>query len=167
LGRALPLLVAICICAGCGSVYVSRENADLVGTVEDRIDYDSPPMMVQAVRPEYPDIARSMGAEGVVRLKALILEDGRVGKVQVMESANPALVDAALTALRLSSFSPAKKAGQPCLGTVVIPFVFGQDDEWLRTRQGLEFDEASHADDHGFVPVELPPPPEGDVRPGK
>jgi TonB family protein len=130
LGRALTLLVVIGLCATCGPVYTSSENADLIGRVADELDFDAPPVPIQVVRPEYPEMARKMGVEGLVHLRVLILENGKVGGVEIIESANPLLVDAAVTALRQSLFSPAKKAGQPCCGVLVIPFVFGGEESW-------------------------------------
>jgi TonB family protein len=167
LGRALTLLVLIGLCVGCGTVYTSKENAELIGDFDDQLDFDTPPVMVQAVRPEYPDIARKIGADGVVRLKALILETGEIGKIQIVESASPILVDAAVTALRQSQFMPARKDGEPCCGFVIIPFVFGQEDAWLRDRQGLPVDHSGAPKDKGFVPVEPPEPPAGSIKPAK
>lgn len=167
MGRALTVLGLIVLLAGCGTVYTSKENAELVGVFEDQMDYDTAPIMVQSVRPEYPEIARKMGVDGVVRLKALILEDGQVSKVQILESANPILVDAALTALRQSRFIPARKAGQPCCGTVTIPFIFGCEEAWMRDRKGLEVEHTGAPKDHGFVTVEPPEPPQRDIKPGK
>jgi TonB family protein len=167
LARALALLVSVGLLAGCGTVYTSKENAELIGDFEDILDVDVPPAMVSTVRPEYPDIARKMGAEGVVRLKALILEDGQVAKVQVIGSANPILVDSAITALRQSRFIPAKRDGEPCCGTLVIPFIFGKDETRVHDRMGLEVDHTGGPKDKGFVPVEPPEAPERDIKPGK
>jgi TonB family protein len=167
LGRALTLLVLAGVFAGCGSVYTSSQNASLIGLFEDEVDYDTPPIMVQAVRPEYPDIARKMGAEGVVRLKALIREDGKIGMVQIMESANPILTDAAITALRQSVFIPAKRAGQPCCGTVIIPFVFGSEENWARGRQGVVVEPAGGPEEYGLAPAEPEASPESSIKPSK
>jgi TonB family protein len=160
-------LVVIGLCAGCGPVYTSRENAELIGHFEDEVDYDAPPVMVQAVRPEYPEIARKMGAEGIVRLKVLILETGEVGAVQIVESANPILVDAAITALRQSLFMPAKKGGQPCCGTVIIPFVFGSEETWAHNRRGLDVDRTGAPEENGLVPAEPPTSTQETFKPAK
>jgi TonB family protein len=167
LGRALALLVLATLCAGCATTYTSRENAELIGDFEEPADFDMPPVMVQAVRPEYPDIARKLGADGVVRLKALILETGEVGKVQILESASPILVDAAITALKKSQFMPATKDGEPCCGFVIVPFIFGNEGVVIRDWQGLEVDRTGAAQDRGILPVEPPEAPERDIRPGK
>jgi hypothetical protein len=61
LGRALVVLAALsfCLaCTGCGGALTSKENARLLGEFEDRLDYDTPPTLVSAVRPEYPEMAR-------------------------------------------------------------------------------------------------------------
>jgi TonB family protein len=148
-------------------MYTSNENAELIGDFDDRLDFDVPPMLVRAARPEYPDIAQKMGAEGMVRLKALILEDGTIGGVQVEESANPILVDAAITALRESLFIPAKKAGQPCCGTVIIPFIFGSEEKWVSDLKGVDVDYTGAVEDIGFAPVEPPERSGRYLRPAK
>jgi TonB family protein len=97
-----------------------------------------------------------MGAEGMIRLRVLILETGDVGRIEIVESANPLLVDAAITALRQSEFSPAKKAGQPCCGTLVIPFVFGGEESW--TDELRSIDVGSTGRPAGEAPLTGKPP---------
>jgi TonB family protein len=167
-GRALTLLVLIGLWACCAPVYTSNENAQLIRDFQDEVDYDAPPTMVHTVRPEYPEIARRVGADGVVRLKALILENGELAAVQILEGDNPILADAAITALRHSMFIPAQKGGQPCRGTMVIPFLFGAEEGRVGTLKGLE--EADHTgtpQEDTLIPVEPPSGPEETIKPAK
>ena len=167
MGRALTLLVVIGLCATCGPVYTSSENADLIGRVEDELDFDAPPVPVQVVRPDYPDIARKMGAEGVVRLKVLIREDGEIGGVEIVESANPLLVDAAVTALRQSLFSPARKGGQPCCGTLIIPYMFGAEDPWVEGLRSMDMDRTGAPVTSDDLTGKPPSSPKGDISSSK
>jgi TonB family protein len=157
------LIVSLCI--GCSGTLTSRENAPYLGEVEDITDYDTPPSLVSAVRPEYPEMARELGVEGRVVLRVLVLEDGTVGRVQVIETPNPILVDEAITAVRKSMFFPATRNGIPCCGTMTIPFIFDKQDTWVRDRAGLEADDAGYVD--RTEPVELPTQDAGDLTPGK
>jgi TonB family protein len=165
-GRALIFILTTGLMVSCGASSISRENADLVVDFEDMVDYDSPPVLIRAVRPDYPEMARQVGVEGRVVLKVLVLEDGYVGAVQILESPSTVLTDHAITALRQSVFAPATKEGQPCCATTVIPFVFGPDDVWIRTRAGLESDQAGEPPDKTPA-VERPDSPGQDIKPKK
>jgi TonB family protein len=131
------IVLALGIMAGCGSL-TSRENAKLITDFEDMTDYDTPPVLVKTVRPDYPEIIKEVGTGGKVVLKALVLEDGSIGAVQIMESPNDVLANEAITALRLSEFAPARKDGRPCCATTLIPFMFDKDEVQVRSSSGLE-----------------------------
>jgi TonB family protein len=167
MGRAVALLALIGLCAGCGSGLASKENTDLLGEFDDIVEYDTPPVMVNAVRPEYPEMAREMGAEGKVVLKALIREDGKVGAVEIMESENPLLLDQAITALRQSTFVPATKDGEPCCATMVVPFIFNKEQTGIGSRTGLEVDRSSAPPEGEILPVEPPSSADEAIRPTK
>jgi len=166
-GRALILLAVTGLCVGCGALFSGHDHADIIRQLDDIVDYDTPPMLVEAVRPEYPEVAREVGAEGRVVLKALILEDGQLGGVQVVESPNPILANVAITALKQSVFTPARKAGEPCCGTMVIPFIFEKDQGRGYTRTGLEVDRTGAPEEESYMPAELPGGPEEDIKPAK
>lgn len=60
--------------------------------------------------PKYPDLAIKAGIEGVTFVKILIDIDGSVIEVKILKSSGNQMLDqAALTAARLSEFSPAKQ----------------------------------------------------------
>ena len=150
-----------------GAVTTRQDHAEILGQFEDVLDYDTPPMLVQAVRPEYPEVAREVGAEGRVVLKALILEDGQLGRIEILESPNPILANEAISALRQSVFSPARKGGVPCCGTMVIPFVFDKDEGRAYDRTGLDVDRTGAPEEESYMPPDLPQSPQEDIRPAK
>ena len=165
LGRALAVTVALSLCIGCSGALTSRENAPYLGEFEDILDYDTPPALVSAVRPDYPEMAREVGVEGRVVLRVLVLEDGTVGKVQVLETPNPILVDEAITAVRKSVFFPATKEGAPCCATMLIPFIFDTEDTYARDKIGQDIDQGTYVDK--TKPVVPPSDADPDLRPDK
>ena len=62
--------------------------------------------------PDYPRLARSSGAGGVVELSATILPSGRVGEVKVLKG-HPLLRQAAVDAVKTWTYRPAMLNGQP------------------------------------------------------
>jgi TonB family protein len=137
LARALVIALAAVLLVGCGSL-TSRENADLIAEFDDIVDYDRPPVLINAVSPEYPDIVREVGAEGRVIIKVLVLEDGTLGAVQIVESPNDILANQAISALRKSEFRPAIRDGRPCCATTLVPFVFDSGKAGVGTRDSYE-----------------------------
>lgn len=62
--------------------------------------------VVYRVLPVYPPIARQIGAQGPVVLRAVIARDGTVDSLRVVSSAHPALNQAALEAVSQWRFRP-------------------------------------------------------------
>ena len=75
------------------------------------------------VSPEFPADMRSRGQEGLVILKIVVEEDGRVGALKVMRGEEP-FIAAALAAVKAWRYTPALVAGQPTavFRIVKIPF---------------------------------------------
>jgi len=75
------------------------------------------------VRPEYPESARRAGTEGLVILKIVVTETGRVGNIQVMKG-EPPFVEAALAVVKTYTFQPAMLAGRPIavFRIIKVPF---------------------------------------------
>ncbi len=80
---------------------------------------------LRRVKPTYPEAARRMGLEGVVKLDALVGPDGRVQRVRVVdpEHSPPILTRAAEEALWRWSFKPAPSSDRPVV-LVRVPFNF-------------------------------------------
>jgi TonB family protein len=72
-----------------------------------------PPALVSRVEPVYPEIARRLGAEGEITLKIVVEADGSVGRVTVEHGGHPALVDAAVAAVKRWRYRPARVDGSP------------------------------------------------------
>lgn len=75
--------------------------------------------------PRYPESARRAGAQGTTLIKVLILATGKIGEIQIEESAgHPALDQAAIDAVRRWRFEPGKENGRPVDLWVLIPLEF-------------------------------------------
>lgn len=157
MSRRIVLCIAVIGLLGCSSAGVQK-SAFPLGVVEDKLVYDQAPVLVSQGRLDYPEAAREASAEGKVLLKVLVLEDGKVGAVQVMESAHPLLTNSAVDAGRKSVFKPATLKGVPVQSTVVMPFVFAMDRGARRTSLNVEpIDQTPSPGNEALVP---PPEPE-------
>jgi TonB family protein len=91
----------------------------------DYVAYSISPAPLNVLRPVYPSICRTMGAEGKVTLHLLVDKGGQVAKVRVLKSSgNEALDEAAMEALRASTFSPALQGDKPVAVWLSYPVVF-------------------------------------------
>ena len=76
-------------------------------------------------KPNYPMIARRKGYEGVVLLKVWVLENGKVGKIELQKSSNYEMLDkSAMKAVENWIFIPGKKGGEPISSWVTVPIKF-------------------------------------------
>ena len=67
------------------------------------------PVLKQEVKPSYPEIAKKLGAKGVVYLRVLVDENGRVKDVKVTRSSGYDFLDnSAVEAAKGYIFEPAK-----------------------------------------------------------
>lgn len=89
------------------------------------VPFDQPPVPIHTVAPQYPDLARRAGVEGVVYVIVTIDETGRVvNAIPGSTDANPLLVQAALDAARKWLFTPAKQRDIPVKVNFAIPIAF-------------------------------------------
>jgi TonB family protein len=149
------VLAALALSLGCAGVAVKQENPLVVSTVDDALNYDTPPSVISSAKPQYSDFAREVRAEGRVLLKVLVLENGKVGAVQVLESSHPLLTENALEAVSNSVFAPAVLKGVPVQATIIMPFVFSLDPNLMRTSITEE-----PKPDIGSPGVNVNPPPQ-------
>lgn len=76
-------------------------------------------------KPKYPMIAKRYGYEGLVILSVYVLENGRVGKIQLKKSSGYDVLDnSALKAVRGWVFVPGMRNGKPASSWVVVPVRF-------------------------------------------
>ena len=76
--------------------------------------------LVTKVAPIYPASARFTRASGTVLLEALIGKDGRIHRLRVLQSPDPALTVAALTAVQQWVYKPYLLNGEPVEVTAKI-----------------------------------------------
>jgi len=87
--------------------------------------FDEPPSLIDFVPPQYPPLAREAGIEGVVAIRVLVSEEGKVISADVLSSdVTPAMDKAALEAAKRCRFNPAKQRTIPVKAHVMIPFHF-------------------------------------------
>jgi len=83
--------------------------ATLVACATPPEEVAQPVRAVTTAAPAYPAYARRYGIHGAVRLRILVLADGRVAKIQVQDSSgSPHLDAAAVDAVRRSDYQPAQ-----------------------------------------------------------
>lgn len=84
----------------------------------------SGPRFVNRVMPVYPLIARRLGKEGRVLLRLTIDDTGRLTNVEVIENTGYGFTEAAIDAVKSSTFAPANKNGNPVASRVLLPVTF-------------------------------------------
>jgi TonB family protein len=105
--------------------YAVIDNSANLPKPEDYVVFSQAPAPLNVVRPVYPSICRTMGAEGRVFLQVLVDRNGKVAKVRVLKSSgNEALDEAALEALKGSTFSPALQGDKPVAVWISYPVTF-------------------------------------------
>ncbi len=91
------------------------------------VPFDTKPEPIRYVTPEYPEMAKKAGIEGVVTAQLLIGTDGKVYDCRVV--AGPEIFYAAVEkAARRCLFSPAKQRDKPVAVWVAVPFRFSLKD---------------------------------------
>jgi TonB family protein len=81
--------------------------------------------LIHKVKPDYPEVLREAGIEGTVSLEAIIGKDGTVLDHRVLNTwANPALVEAAVEAIKQWGYKPTLLNGEPVevVTTVTVNF---------------------------------------------
>jgi TonB family protein len=84
----------------------------------------SGPNFLRREVPVYPFMARRMNKEGKVLLKLTIDEKGKLMNVEVIEAAGFGFTEAALEAVRKSTYRPAIKNGSAVLSLALLPVRF-------------------------------------------
>ena len=85
----------------------------------------APPVVISRVAPSYPEHARALGIQGLVRLEAILSREGRIEQEITILQSIPMLDEAARTALKQWRFRPARnQSGQPVRVILEVPFRF-------------------------------------------
>lgn len=98
-----------------------------VSVVEGGLGAAGGPSFIRRIEPVYPPLARRMGREGLVVLKLLIDRHGKLQDIEVVESAGHGFLDAAIRAVRQSTYAPARRNGQAVSAKAVLPIRFRLD----------------------------------------
>ncbi|KQC06635.1 MAG: hypothetical protein APR62_01045 [Smithella sp. SDB] len=101
----------------------SRIN-DQKDIVESRFgDKGSPYFIYQAI-PAYPVLARRLGKEGRVMLKLLIDRNGKLQNIEVVEAAGFGFTEAAIEAVKKSTYAPGYRDGKRIATKALLPVRF-------------------------------------------
>lgn len=94
----------------------------------DLSEVDTQPQLVRRISPVYPFAARQKGLAGIVVVKFLVTEDGKVTQASVVE-ANPVQVfeQAALEAVSKWRFDAAQLDGETVATWMIVPIRFQMD----------------------------------------
>jgi protein TonB len=95
---------------------------------DDFFAFDREPRLIEAVKPEYPDIARKAGVEGRVQVWVIIDEEGRVISAEIAASDAPILNQASLDAAYEHRFEPAYQRDVPVKAKICLRFRFVLND---------------------------------------
>lgn len=98
--------------------------------VETSFGAGNGPRFIDKASPRYPRRARESGKEGTVLLRLAIDEHGRLTEVDIVKGAGFGLDEAAVQAVRNSTFGPAMRDGKPvkCRASLPIRFVLKSSD---------------------------------------
>ncbi|MEW6571128.1 MAG: TonB family protein, partial [Nitrospirota bacterium] len=89
-------------------------------------EFGSPvaPAFLHREIPDYPMLARKLGKEGEVILRLTIDEKGNLKDIEIFEKAGYGFTEAAIEAVKKSTFLPAKKGEEPVASKALLPIRF-------------------------------------------
>jgi protein TonB len=105
------------------NIVVAPPTEDELPAFGEYVYVEELPEAVTKVNPNYPDIAREAGVDGVVLVQALVGKDGKVKDTRIVKSI-PMLDNAASDAVRLWVFKPALSNNKPVAVWVAVPVRF-------------------------------------------
>jgi protein TonB len=82
------------------------------------------PRFLHREKPVYPLMARRLGKEGRVLLRLTIDDNGKLLNIEVIEGAGYGFTEAAIEAVKKSTFQPAVKDGKPVMSKALLPVKF-------------------------------------------
>jgi TonB family protein len=92
--------------------------------IDTRFGTSIAPAFLHKEMPIYPMFARKLGREGRVMLKLTIDENGNLLDIEVIEKAGYGFTEAAVEAVKKSTFLPAKRDGKPIASRALLPIRF-------------------------------------------
>lgn len=94
------------------------------GPLESEFGSGEGPRFLHREMPEYPPLARRWGKEGKVVLRLTISEKGELLKLEVVSGQGFGLTEAAVQAVKKSTFQPARVQGQAIASRALLPILF-------------------------------------------
>ena len=82
------------------------------------------PKAVRQTRPKFPGEMRSSGLEGVVTVRFLVGEDGKVKSAEAVKASHELFAESATEAVKSWVFEPGKKASVPVNVQMTVPIVY-------------------------------------------
>jgi|WetSurMetagenome_2_1015567.scaffolds.fasta_scaffold354145_1 TonB family protein len=95
-----------------------------ISVIETKFGSVGAPSFLHKEIPAYPMPARRMGKEGKVVLKLMIDSKGNLRSIEVIESAGFGFTEAAVDAIKKSSFTPASRNGIKVAARAILPIRF-------------------------------------------
>jgi TonB family protein len=80
--------------------------------------------LIYRVDPIYPEQAKSIGLQGIVKLTIIVNEEGFVHELRAVEGNNPILEEAAINAVKQWQYSPTLLNGEPVPAQTTVTVVF-------------------------------------------
>ena len=94
------------------------------GVIESKFGDRGSPAFIHQEIPVYPILARRLGKEGRVILKLLIDENGKLRNIEVVEAAGFGFTEAAIEAVKKSTYAPGYRNGEGVLSKALLPVRF-------------------------------------------
>ncbi|PKL51625.1 MAG: hypothetical protein CVV37_05590 [Nitrospira bacterium HGW-Nitrospira-1] len=107
-----------------GRLIAASHKGVIPSSIEGDFGSINGPSFLKMIKPEYPRLARRLGKEGKVVLRLFIDEHGKLVSVELAEKAGYGFDEAAVEAVKASSFRPAKVNGHPVSCKAALPVRF-------------------------------------------
>ncbi len=122
------LILASLGCAGPATHEGGAGRSKTAPTTSEVVDenpkVDVAPELISIDPVAYPDDARERGSQGIVLVRVLVGENGRVIDTRIIQSVDPSIDRAAIAAAKTAVFKPATSHGKPVAVWMVIPLEF-------------------------------------------
>ncbi len=126
--RFAAFAVLFLLLPGCRMNYQDRARTPLkpmVSVVHEKSDtYDTPPKVLEGMRPEYPALEADRREKGFVSVICTIAVNGKAEDFAIETMTNPAFAHAAVVAISKWRWAPALKDGRPVPQKVRVPMHF-------------------------------------------
>ena len=106
------------------TVFASMEKAGTRDVAETVFGNTGAPMFIHREMPVYPYLARRLGREGKVVLKLLIDRNGKLQSIEVIEQSGFGFAEAAVEAIKKSTFTPAQRNGEKIASRAILSVRF-------------------------------------------